>query len=114
MHYAERNTDEVECDSCGCTVQLTEDGDVQDDGTVLWSGAQRGVCCGLLYAGAVWDGHVGVYELEEPARVDDPRAVIGHCGRCGRETDSVPCPHCWPLLHALEKSAQIDGSGGAA
>lgn len=110
MNHAERNTDEVECDRCRNTVQLTEDGDVQDDGTVLWSGAQRGVCCGLLYAGAVWDGHVGVYELEEAGRVDDSPAPRARCGRCWREIDRAPCAHCWPLLHALEKSAQNDGS----
>lgn len=63
--HAERNSDEVQCVRCRRTVQLTEDGDTQDDGTVLWSGAQRGECCGLLYAGAVWLNTVDVYDLKE-------------------------------------------------
>lgn len=70
MNHAERNADEVQCDRCRRTVQLTEDGDVQDDGTVEWSGAQQGECCGLLYAGAVWLDHVDVYVLDDLAQID--------------------------------------------
>lgn len=59
----ERNSGEVCCSRCRKTVVLTEDGDVQDDGTVLWSGACRGECCGLLYAGATWNEFIDVYEM---------------------------------------------------
>lgn len=65
MNTAERNAAEVFCQRCRKTVVLTEDGDVQDDGTVLWSGAVRGTCCGLLYAGAGWNQYIEVYELSE-------------------------------------------------
>lgn len=64
-NHAERDTGEVRCARCRRLVTLTEDGDVQDDGTVLWSGAHRGECCGLLYAGAVWLDHIDVYALPE-------------------------------------------------
>lgn len=64
----ERSADEVQCARCRRTVQLVEDGDVQDDGTVEWSGAQRGECCGLLYAGAIWHDWVDVYDLQETKR----------------------------------------------
>lgn len=67
MNHAERNADEVQCVRCHEWVQLTEDGDVQDDGTVEWSGAQRGECCGLLFAGAVWEERVDVYVLDGSA-----------------------------------------------
>lgn len=62
---AERNAAEVSCARCRKTVVLTEDGDVQDDGTVEWSGAVRGTCCGLLYAGAGWNEYIDVYDLTD-------------------------------------------------
>lgn len=55
---------ELECNRCRTTLQLIEDGDLQDDGTIEWSGCMQAVCCGLLYAGAVWEQSVGVYDLE--------------------------------------------------
>lgn len=59
-----RDAAEVSCDRCNQTVVLREDGDTQDDGTVLWSGCAQGECCGLLYAGPVWEEHITVYDLE--------------------------------------------------
>lgn len=74
---AERDAAEVECDRCGNTVVLTEDGDVQDDGTVLWSGACRGECCGLLYAGATWNGFIDVYDLADQGSRESPNLKGG-------------------------------------
>lgn len=57
-----RNVGELDCH--GVTVQLDEDGDVQDDGTVLWSGCAHGFCevCGQSYV----DWWEGTFALGEP------------------------------------------------
>lgn len=50
-----RSVGELEC--CGLAIDMVEDGDVQDDGSVLWSGCATGTCseCDQFYADW-WDG----------------------------------------------------------
>jgi hypothetical protein len=54
---------ELECD-CGGTAKLQEDGDLQDDGSILWSGCAAGECeiCGQFYA----DWWEGTFKIGEP------------------------------------------------
>ena len=72
MSDAERDSAETDCVRCGSTVVLTEDGAVQEDGTVVWSGACRGECCGLLYAGATWNEFIDVYDFAEYPQGGEP------------------------------------------
>ena len=53
---------ELEC--CGQIVKLYEDGDMQDDGSILWSGLAAGTCktCGQSYA----DWWEGTSKIGEP------------------------------------------------
>lgn len=64
---AERLVAELEC--CSSTVKLYEDGDLQEDGTVLWSGCATGECpvCGQMYVDW-WEGTFKIGEPRSPGR----------------------------------------------
>ena len=53
---------ELEC--CGQVVRLYEDGDMQHDGSILWSGLAAGECekCGQSYV----DWWEGTFKLGDP------------------------------------------------
>ena len=53
----------LECNRCRKDVELWEDGDDQDDGSIIWSGCATGDCCSLLYADW-WEGTF-VYQLDQ-------------------------------------------------
>lgn len=80
---ATRLVAELQC--CGTTVKLYEDGDLQDDGTILWSGCAAGECeeCSQLYVD-YWEGTFkigGSFADSEPqpsgASSDSPTVTLG-------------------------------------
>jgi hypothetical protein len=87
---AVRNVGELVCDcDYETVVQLHEDGDRQDDGSILWSGCAMGDCpkCGQTYA----DWWEGTFKIGRPegerdglshtaVAAEPPRATTDHIG----------------------------------